>query len=229
MAGECYGLSFDLVLYIASNPLPTRGKEDKLVSRWMKNHPAKENIVWVAERCWIYDHPKAGTVYSHGFLYPSEVATVREENSNGLSPHAIALRGGTDNIDAYSTVTKFGSTYRPAQHLSAAEQVEALVEGSALSRLGTSSYAEVSTVYSSRPSRSERFLLQENGGTVVVHYIKKSEWFVETMVALLGTADEQAVWHRGVGSGLGLLETKKGRVVRGKERVGVHMGKDEGL
>jgi len=39
------------------------GKEDKLVSRWMRMHPEREEIVWIAERCWIYDHPKAGTVY----------------------------------------------------------------------------------------------------------------------------------------------------------------------
>ncbi|KAK4683761.1 hypothetical protein P7C73_g6468, partial [Tremellales sp. Uapishka_1] len=65
MAGECYALSFDLVQYIAASPALrtlTRGKEDKLVSRWMKMHPERENIVWVAEKCWIYDHPKAGTV-----------------------------------------------------------------------------------------------------------------------------------------------------------------------
>ena len=65
MAGECYGLSFDLVQYIATSPplrSLTRGKEDKLVSRWMTMHPKREEIVWIAERCWIYDHPKAGTV-----------------------------------------------------------------------------------------------------------------------------------------------------------------------
>lgn len=65
MAGECYALSFDLVQYIAKSPaLRTlvRGKEDKLVARWIRMHPEREKIVWVAEKCWIYDHPKAGTV-----------------------------------------------------------------------------------------------------------------------------------------------------------------------
>jgi len=65
MAGECYALSFDLVQYIAASPAlrsMTRGKEDKLVSKWMRMHPERETITWVAERCGIYDHPKAGTV-----------------------------------------------------------------------------------------------------------------------------------------------------------------------
>jgi len=65
MGGECYGMSFDLVEYIANHiPLRsmTKGKEDKLVSKWMKMHPKRDEIVWVSERCAIYDHPKAGTV-----------------------------------------------------------------------------------------------------------------------------------------------------------------------
>lgn len=32
------------------------------------------------------------------------------------------------------------------------------------------------------------------------------------MIAMLGTAEEQRVWHRGVGSGLGALEKRKGRI-----------------
>ena len=65
MAGESYALSFDLVHYIASSASVrsmTHGKEDKLVSKWIKMHPEREKIVWVAENCWIYDHPKAVTV-----------------------------------------------------------------------------------------------------------------------------------------------------------------------
>lgn len=65
MAGECYALSFDLVQYIATSPtLKTMkvGKEDKLVSKWMRLHPEREKITWSTDRCWMYDHPKAGTV-----------------------------------------------------------------------------------------------------------------------------------------------------------------------
>ena len=65
MGGECYGLSFDMVQYIASTPALralTMGKEDKLTARWMKMHPQREEITWVSEKCWIYDHPRGGTV-----------------------------------------------------------------------------------------------------------------------------------------------------------------------
>ncbi len=65
MAGECYALSYDLVDWIARSPTLlsyTRGKEDKLVARWMRMHPEREKIVWASERCSIYDHPKSGTV-----------------------------------------------------------------------------------------------------------------------------------------------------------------------
>ncbi|ODO02990.1 hypothetical protein I350_05834 [Cryptococcus amylolentus CBS 6273] len=256
MAGECYALTYDLVQYIAASPALktlTRGKEDKLVAKWMNMHPQREEIVWVTDRCWIYDHPKAGTVYSHGFLYPSVVSEVRTENRTGLSPVVLAHRGGPDAADAYSTVSKFGVAYRPfADDMSATEQVEALVEGSPLSRLREESHTsskhssqqaysktestrhKIDRLYKAKPSRVERFLgdQDERGGTVVVHYIKKADWFVETMVALLGTADEQDVWHRGVGVGLSALERRKGRVAKPKsegERK-VQVGKSpEGL
>ncbi|WVQ83825.1 hypothetical protein IAT38_005969 [Cryptococcus sp. DSM 104549] len=254
MAGECYALSFDLVQYIAASPALrtlTRGKEDKLVAKWMNMHPEREEIVWMTERCWIYDHPKAGTVYSHGFLYPSTVSQVRLENSTGLPPTILTQRGGPDAAPAFSSVTKFGVAYRPfADDMSATEQVEALVEGSPLSRLRDADIAsdggvgggerptspqqtfsraesvrlKISRLFASRPSRAERFNNDplERGGTVVVHYIKKAEWFVETMVAMLGGADEQGGWHRGVGTGLGALERRKGRVVgEGGEGAGL--------
>ncbi|WVQ76649.1 hypothetical protein IAR50_006323 [Cryptococcus sp. DSM 104548] len=240
MAGECYALTYDLVQYIAASTALktlTRGKEDKLVAKWMNMHPQREEIVWMTDRCWIYDHPKAGTVYSHGFLYPSVVSEVRTENRTGLSPTVLAHRGGPDAADAYSTVSKFGVAYRPfSDDMSATEQVEALVEGSPLSRLRDESHTpsqhssqqtysktestrhKIDRLYKAKSSRLERFLgdQDERGGTVVVHYIKKADWFVETMVALLGTADEQDVWHRGVGMGLSALERRKGRVAKAK-------------
>lgn len=65
MAGECYGMSWDLVRYIGDTPSLNSmivGKEDKLTSKWMRLHPQAKEIVWVTDRCGIYDHPKAGTV-----------------------------------------------------------------------------------------------------------------------------------------------------------------------
>lgn len=212
MAGEAYGLSMDLVNYIATSPRVrsiTRGKEDKLVSKWMKMHPQATEITWVTEKCWIYDHPKAGTVYSHGFLFPSTVAQLRMENITGLDSATIDARGGGDSYQSYSSVSRFNTIFRPMAHdLSAGESVESLIEGSQLSLLDPRSKsqtkadhkknpmalrADIRQVYADRPSRQERFLHDERelGGTVVIHYIKKAEWFVETWLALLGGVDEE--------------------------------------
>lgn len=51
----------------------------------------------------------------------------------------------------------------------------------------------IASAWAARSSRDEKYLgdEEERGGTVVVHYIKRQEWFVETMVALLGGSDEQ--------------------------------------
>ena len=215
MGGQCYGLSLDLAQYIASSrPIRhfTRGKEDKLVSRWMHMHPQREDIVWVSEKRGIYDHPKARTVYSHGFLYPSEIANIQHEQSSGLDRDTLAIRGG-EYADAYSSVSKFGMAFRDlAGATTAEEKVESLVEGSPLSLLrdyprgpptlpeaawkGTNK-DKVDKLFESRPSRAQRFMgdAAERGGTVVVHYIKKREWFIETMVALLGTSEAQARHH----------------------------------
>ncbi|KIK70954.1 glycosyltransferase family 31 protein [Collybiopsis luxurians FD-317 M1] len=87
MAGELYALSWSLVDWVARDPSVkelTRGAEDKQTSKWMKLHPQAEKVRWVSERCWIYDHPRAGTVYSHGFLFPSEVRRVRKHMSSAL-------------------------------------------------------------------------------------------------------------------------------------------------
>ena len=50
---------------------------------------------------------------------------------------------------------------------------------------------------------------------MVVHYIKKPDWFIETMLAFLGNADERDGRHRhmGITTGLGALESRKERVV----------------
>ncbi|KAJ4486093.1 glycosyltransferase family 31 protein [Lentinula aciculospora] len=87
MAGELYALSWSLVDWVARDPSVkdlTRGAEDKQTAKWMKMHPQAEKVRWVSERCWIYDHPRAGTVYGHGFLFPSEVRRVRKHISSTL-------------------------------------------------------------------------------------------------------------------------------------------------
>lgn len=132
MAGEVYALSADLVHYVATyQPLRqyTIGKEDQRVAKWMRIHPEYSTIHWVSERCWIYDFPKAGTTYSHGFLFPDEVERIRAEGLRGISEEERIRRGG-ELAASYSTVSTWKKEYEvPAPGLSIEEQVEALVEG----------------------------------------------------------------------------------------------------
>jgi hypothetical protein len=65
MAGELYALSWSLVDWVAKDPTIkglTRGAEDKQTAQWMRLHPQASRVRWVSERCWIYDHPRSGTV-----------------------------------------------------------------------------------------------------------------------------------------------------------------------
>ena len=166
------------------------------------------------------------------------------ENATGLSSTDLALRGGMTNAHAYSSVSRFGTPYKPlSENMNAVERVEALVEGSPLSllhdtfaRLAAEGKTEsrqtlsktelmrqhISRAVAIRPTRSDRFMgdPEERGGTVVVHYIKRPEWFVETMVALLGTADEQSRWYAGAGAGSGVMEVDEGRMGAGGGRGG---------
>lgn len=117
-------------------------------------------------------------------------------------------------------------------------EIEALIEGSALSRLGTMpppasqspamhsassnpqsasnpdstnqtpnsgsqtptdtlipghadpKWSDAVVAYSTREGRKMRYAGKRVGGTVVVHYIKRNEWFLEAALALLGGEDE---------------------------------------
>lgn len=149
--------------------------------------------------------------YSHGYLFPSTVKTIRHENISELPVRELALRGGKAWASSYSSVSRFGARYTPpANDLTVAQEVEALIEGSEMSLLmrrpDTSSTNRsgkpgpvdrhiIEDVYARRPTRSQRFRDDpaERGGTAIVHYIKRQEWFMETALALLGslpTADK---------------------------------------
>lgn len=79
-------------------------------------------------------------------------------------------------------------------------EVEALVEGSALSwelvpkrrqpggttPVISSSWQRIQQAYNDRETPDKRYLGRNLGGTIVVHYLKKDEWFLETSLALLG-------------------------------------------
>ena len=65
MAGELYGFSWSLVDWIANDPVVkglTKGAEDKQSAKWMRLHPRASDVRWMSERCWMYDHPRSGTV-----------------------------------------------------------------------------------------------------------------------------------------------------------------------
>lgn len=66
MAGELYALSHSLVDWISNDPTVrdyARGAEDQITAFWIKWHPRAQDVRWIRERCWVYDHPKSGTVY----------------------------------------------------------------------------------------------------------------------------------------------------------------------
>ncbi|KAJ6621720.1 hypothetical protein B0H10DRAFT_1789645 [Mycena sp. CBHHK59/15] len=200
MAGELYGLSWSLVDWVAKDDAVkglTKGAEDKQTAKWMKMHPRASEVRWTSERCWIYNHPKSGTVYTHGFLFPSEVTRVK----NSLVPYPDkALQdvlnsstvGGTPTPSdwAYSSVSTFGVRYvPPVPDLSIPQSVEALVEGSEMSTLREGSPKTPEYAWARREGRKTRYQGHRVGGTVVVHFVKKNMWFFETALALLEGAE----------------------------------------
>ncbi|CAL1695729.1 unnamed protein product [Somion occarium] len=213
MAGELYGLSYSLVNWIAKDPQIkglTRGAEDKQTSKWMRLHPRASEVRWVSERCWIYDHPRAGTVYSHGFLFPSEVKRVQRDVLFDLEHNASQESTTLDkssSISAFSpfgpygaspptwsrsTVSTFGIRYSlPISDLTTDQSIEALVEGSEMSRLreGTSSPGTIDHAWRHREGKLKRYNGRRLGGTIAVHFIKKNMWFLEAALALLEGED----------------------------------------
>jgi len=233
MAGELYALSWSLVNWIATESTiksMTRGAEDKQTAKWMRLHPRANEIRWATERCWIYDHPRAGTVYSHGFLFPSEATRVRRSilsllrplNFNGLRSSSASTHGSVSSLSStsasslyasgkespdntyrlpspllsttpsysYSSVSRFGTHYTfPLSNLTPLQSVEALVEGSAMSGLFEGGPKTALQAWEKREGRRKRYEGSRVGGTVVVHFIKKNEWFLETALALLGGED----------------------------------------
>ncbi|KAK7064248.1 glycosyltransferase family 31 protein [Favolaschia claudopus] len=214
MAGELYALSWSVVDWVAKDPaikLLTKGAEDKQTAKWMKLRG--DEIRWVSERCWIYNHPKSGTVYTHGFLFPSEVTRVK----NNFVPHpdkalqdvlnSTFVVGSTPPPSewAFSSVSTFGVRYvPPVPDLTIMQSIEALVEGSEMSTLREGNPKTPEYAWARREGRRTRYQGKRVGGTVVVHFIKKNMWYLETTLALLegdefsGAEDlPQQDWHRG--------------------------------
>jgi len=200
MAGELYALSWSLVNWVAKDPAVkglTRGAEDKQTAKWMRLHPRASEIRWSSERCWIYDHPRSGTVYSHGFLFPSEVTRVKrsivsysDKTPQDVLNYPTTSMGGnnvpTPSAWAHSSVSTFGVRYvPPIPDLTTFQSVEALVEGSDMSMIREGSPMTPEYAWIHREGRKKRYEGNRVGGTVVVHFIKKNMWFLETALALL--------------------------------------------
>jgi len=206
MAGELYALSWSIVEWVSKDATVktlTRGAEDKQTSKWMRLHPRASDVRWTSERCWIYDHPRSGTVYAHGYLFPSEVSRVRrsmvadleqakakqvqQTATTGMgSGSPVAGSGATPSAWAHSSVSTFGTRYSPpVPDLSTAHSVEALVEGSDMSMLREGSPMTPEYAWTHREGRRARYQGKRVGGTVVVHFIKKNMWYLETALALL--------------------------------------------
>ncbi|KAF8603066.1 hypothetical protein BDV93DRAFT_556983 [Ceratobasidium sp. AG-I] len=227
MAGELYALSWPLVEYAATSSVVrslTVGAEDKQVAKWMRAHPQASRVRWASEQCWIYNHPKSGTVYAHGFLFPSETHRIKETIAPGRTQDEIEHMGlpTSYRVDwpkfSWSSVT--GPVpwyaYERVERLTDGMGVEALIEGSPLSwelsarqrprhalpsssaypmsGLNSSSVdlerktrqERIQAAYDRRETRVERYMGKDLGGTIVVHYLKRDEWFLETSLAFLG-------------------------------------------
>ncbi|OZJ02861.1 hypothetical protein BZG36_04082 [Bifiguratus adelaidae] len=98
MGGECYGLSSDLVHWIATDPLPSAypsGHEDSQVHRWLRwGH---QNATYIAENCYIFDGPQANSVYSRPYgKTPSSIPGQERETIvvHGLKTEEDFLEAG---------------------------------------------------------------------------------------------------------------------------------------
>jgi len=83
-------------------------------------------------------------------------------------------------------VSTFGVRYTPpVPGLTTSQGVEALVEGSDMSMIREGSPMTPEYAWTHREGRKKRYESKRVGGTVVVHFIKKNKWFLETALALL--------------------------------------------
>lgn len=87
---------------------------------------------------------------------------------------------------AHSSVATFGVRYAPpVPDLSTLQSVEALVEGAAMSSLHDGGDVTPGEAWARREGRAVRYEEHRVGGTIVVHFIKKNPWYLETALALL--------------------------------------------
>ncbi|KAH6917408.1 glycosyltransferase family 31 protein [Coprinopsis sp. MPI-PUGE-AT-0042] len=105
----------------------------------------------------------------------------------------VKLYGPPKQVSSYSTTSRFHTRYQPpVSKLSPRQSVEALVEGSAMSKLPKERpipegkrIVTPQQAWQQREGRKTQYEGKRVGGTVVVHYIKKHAWYMETALALL--------------------------------------------
>jgi hypothetical protein len=118
-------------------------------------------------------------------------------NILGSGAGSNAVTQATMNIPpewAHSSVMTFRTRYmEPIQGLSTMQSVEALIEGSEMSKLREGGIITPELAWLQREGRNKRYEGKRLGGTVVVHFIKKNMWYLETALALLGGEDETAL------------------------------------
>lgn len=67
MAGQCYGLSMDLVKWVANSTIPRKYKaenEDSQVQKWFKWSNINDQVKYAVRNCRIHDHIESGSVYA---------------------------------------------------------------------------------------------------------------------------------------------------------------------
>ena len=172
--------------------------------------------------CWI-------DRYSHGFLFPSEVTRIKESILSYLGTVPALLGDAASPIPtapasdedysptnwAHSSVSTFGVRYTPPlSNLTLLEGVEALVEGSDMSRLKEGGELTAADAWRRREGRKRRYEGQRVGGTIVVHFIKKNAWFLETALTML-EGEEKTAYEKEMELGGGsLLGRTRARLLR---------------
>lgn len=166
--------------------------------------------------------------YSHGFLFPSEVARIKDSIFNyfgsvpmllgDVAPSSPTLPASEDDFSptnwAHSSVSTFGVRYSPPlSNLTTLEGVEALVEGSDMSRLKEGGEMIAEDAWTRREGRRRRYEGQRVGGTVVVHFIKKNPWFLETALALL-EGEERTTFEKTADQDDGIVPRRHARRLR---------------
>jgi hypothetical protein len=121
MAGELYALSWSLVDWISEDPVVkglVRGAEDKQTAKWMRLHPRAAEVRWVAERCWMYDHPRSGTVCVVVFIffrkYLTTTIVIIDMATVFCSPPKLLAYGKASGHS--STGDRIKATSPPRQH-----------------------------------------------------------------------------------------------------------------